>query len=121
MAEQGAPDTEDGLFRGRIVWASLNPTRGREQNGHRPVLVIVSDDYLRTVTSLVVVLPLTTADRGWPNHVPVTGATGLPGPIWALTEQPRTIARTRIIGLGGIADAGTLARVDTYLRDFLGV
>jgi mRNA interferase MazF len=28
------------ILRGDIVWADLNPTRGREQSGMRPVLVL---------------------------------------------------------------------------------
>jgi mRNA interferase ChpB len=37
---------------------SLEPTRGREQRGHRPVL-IVSPDAFNAVTRLPVVLPIT--------------------------------------------------------------
>jgi mRNA interferase ChpB len=46
------------LKRGEIWSVSLEPTRGREQRGHRPVL-IVSPDRFNAVTRLPVVLPIT--------------------------------------------------------------
>ena len=39
------------LAPGVIAWASLEPVRGREQDGHRPVLVIASAGYLQAVTT----------------------------------------------------------------------
>ncbi len=32
-----------GILRGEIRWADLNPTRGRERTGQRPVLVLCHD------------------------------------------------------------------------------
>lgn len=109
-----------GLRRGAVVWVDLDPTRGREQQGQRPALVICNDDYLRAVPDLVIVVPITTADRGWPHHVAVGGrSTGLSKPSFAMTEQPRTISRERITRQSGAADRDTLAAVDRWLQDFL--
>ena len=58
------------LRRGSIVWVYLDPTRGGEQTGTRPAIVIASDGILSSVPNLVIVLPVTTTDRGWPHHVP---------------------------------------------------
>jgi mRNA interferase MazF len=102
-----------------VAWADLAPTRGREQDGRRPVLVVASAGYLTTVTALVIVLPVTTVDRGWPNHVPLRGATGLERPSWAMTEQPRTLSRDRLGEPVGMVDDATLHAVDVWLRDFL--
>jgi mRNA interferase ChpB len=44
--------------RGDIYMVSLNPTQGREQQGHRPVL-IVSPSEFNEATKLPVVLPIT--------------------------------------------------------------
>jgi mRNA interferase ChpB len=44
--------------RGDIYMVSLNPTQGREQQGHRPVLVI-SPTAFNAATKLPVVLPIT--------------------------------------------------------------
>ncbi len=46
------------MKRGDIYMASLNPTQGREQQGHRPVL-IVSPTEFNAATRLPVVLPIT--------------------------------------------------------------
>ena len=47
------------MKRGDIYMVSLNPTQGREQQGHRPVL-IVSPSAFNAATKLPVVLPITT-------------------------------------------------------------
>ncbi len=106
------------LRRGAVGWADLTPTRGREQAGRRPVVVVASDGYLEVVTTLVIVLPVTTVDRGWPNHVPLSGTPGLDRASWAMTEQPRTVARERIVEITGIVDRECLASIDVWLRDF---
>lgn len=46
------------MKRGDIYMVSLNPTQGREQQGHRPVL-IVSPTQFNAATKLPVVLPIT--------------------------------------------------------------
>lgn len=109
------------LRRGAVVWAQLDPVRGREQAGRRPVLVVASDLYLEQADTLAIVLPATTVDRGWPNHVPLHGVAGLDRPTFAMTEQPRTITRDRFAAVHGTVDAATMREVDTWMRDFLGL
>lgn len=46
------------MKRGDIYMVSLNPSQGREQQGHRPVL-IVSPSAFNAATKLPVVLPIT--------------------------------------------------------------
>lgn len=46
------------MKRGDIYMVSLDPTQGREQQGHRPVL-IVSPSAFNAATKLPVVLPIT--------------------------------------------------------------
>ncbi len=53
---------------GTLVWADFGTLIGREQGGRRPALVISSQAHA-AVTALVLVLPCTTRDRGWINHV----------------------------------------------------
>jgi mRNA interferase MazF len=106
------------LAPGDVVWVAPDAAVGREQSGRRPALVVAGADYLQLIDSLAVVVPLTSVDRGWPNHVPVTGA-ALPSPSWAMTEQVRTISRDRIVGTAGRADAETLRAVRGWIRDLL--
>lgn len=108
------------LRRGSVVWARLDPVRGREQAGRRPALVVASDLYLEQADTLAIIVPCTTADRGWPNHVPLTGPSlPLASPTFAMTEQPRTVTRERVDGLVGVVDSATMREVDVWLRDFL--
>ena len=105
---------------GSVVWVNLDPTVGREQAGRRPAVIVASSGYLEAVTELAIVVPATTADRGWPQHVPLTGSTlTLPRPTFAMTEQPRTISRQRIASVAGSIDNSCLAAVRRWLNDFL--
>lgn len=109
----------DALQRGSVVWVNLNPTRGREQAGIRPAVVIASAGYLDNVPELVIVVPVTSRDRGWPHHVRLTGSKlTLDRTSFAMTEQPRTIARSRIAGEAGVASATCMSEIDQWLRDF---
>jgi len=108
------------LHRGDVVFADFSPTRGREQADERPALIIASDDYLESVRNLVIALPVTTNDRGWPHHVRLTGdALRLPRPSWAMTEQPRAISRERLTRRAGRVDNDCLRDLDQWLKDFL--
>lgn len=112
----------EGLVRGSIVWVDLDPTQGHEQRGTRRALVVASSGYLSSVGGLVIVLPITSVDRSWPHHVPVgTESKALPKRSFAMTEQPRTISVERIERRHGSADADTMAQVDQWLRDFMGL
>lgn len=109
------------LFRGAIVWVDFSPTRGREQRGIRPALVVASTDYLASVRGLVIVVPVTSVDRGWPHHVLIEAdEAALPKRSFAMTEQPRTISQERITRETGIASGKTMVEVDQWLRDFIG-
>jgi mRNA interferase MazF len=106
------------LVPGDIVWVAPDVAVGREQSGRRPALVVAGTAYLATIDTLAIVVPITSVERGWPNHVPVSGST-LDQPSWAMTEQVRTVSRERIVGRAGRADHATLAAVREWVRDFL--
>lgn len=107
------------LAPGTIAWASLSPSRGREQGGHRPVVVVASRGYLAAVTTLCLVVPVTTTDRGWPNHVSLDGEIGLQRPSWAMTEQVRTLSRTRLTHTTGQVTVAQMRQIRAWLADFL--
>ncbi len=100
------------------MWVAPDPAVGHEQAGRRPAVVVCGTDYLNTVETLAIVVPVTSVDRAWPNHVPL-GDVGLPQPSWAMTEQVRTISRARIVGRAGRADASTLHELRGWVGDFL--
>ncbi len=102
------------------MWAELDPVCGREQAGRRPALVIASDLYLEQADTLAIIVPVTTNDRGWPNHVLMKGPDlALDHPSFAMTEQPRTVTRDRLFDLAGTVDGATMKQVYQWLRDFL--
>jgi mRNA interferase MazF len=107
------------LVRGMVVWAAPDPAVGREQGGRRPVLVVSSAMYLRTVTELVLTVPVTTTDRGWPNHIKLAGELALERDCFAMTEQVRATSRARLGKVAGVVDDTTMSRIDGWLRDFL--
>ncbi len=109
------------LVKGSVAWADLSPAHGREQSGRRPVVVVASAGYLAAVTTLAIVVPVTTVDRGWPHHLLLRGPTGLGRPSWAIAEQPRTLSRERLGAMVGLVDRATLDELDGWLRDFLGI
>jgi mRNA interferase MazF len=102
-----------------VIWVDLDPVAGREQGGRRPFVVLAGADYLDIITTLVVGLPVTTVDRGWPNHIRLHGETGLRRRSWAMTEQPRTISRNRVKGVAGSVTPATLALARRWVGDFL--
>lgn len=114
------PDiASDALLPGKIWWADLAPVRGREQRGHRPVVVVSSRGYVEAVTTLVLATPVSTTDRGWPNHIRLRGHTGLDLPSWAMTEQIRTLSRARLTRPAGQVSDACLDEIRVWLADFL--
>lgn len=82
--------------------------------------MIASDLYLEQADTLAIVLPGTTIDRGWPNHVLLRGTSlNLPQATYAMTEQPRTVTRNCFAGEIGVVDSMTMQEVDRWLRDFI--
>jgi mRNA interferase MazF len=57
---------------GDIIKLSLDPTKGHEQSGYRPVLV-VSNRYFNERTNLLLICPITNACNGFPLHVRLEG------------------------------------------------
>ena len=76
--------------RGEIWEADLNPIVGREQSGHRPVLIVSDNALNKSARGLVIVLPVTGIDRGLPTHIRVIPPDGgLTKPSMIMTEQVR--------------------------------
>jgi mRNA interferase MazF len=104
--------------RGEIWSADLNPIRGHEQAGQRPVLIISTNIFNHGPADLVMILPLTRTNRRIPLHVPVLPPEGgLSDPRYILCDAVRSIAKER---LGpqpwGKLTPATLERVDEILR-----
>jgi mRNA interferase MazF len=84
------------ILRGEIRWADLNPVRGREQAGLRPVLVISHDIFNeRSGTVIAVALTSQPQKAGFPLTIEVETA-NLPKRSWVKISQIRTLSVERI-------------------------
>jgi mRNA interferase MazF len=54
--------------RGDVVFLNFDPTRGHEQRGHRPALVLSPLSY-NLKTSLALFMPITNKQKGYPFEV----------------------------------------------------
>ena len=81
------------ILRGEIRWADLNPVRGHEQAGERPVLVL-SHDVFNERSGTVIAVALTSQEprAGFPLTMEIK-AGGLPKPRPLLAHFWRTRAR----------------------------
>lgn len=55
-----------------IVWIDLSPTKGHEQAGRRPVLVLSPQAY-NSRAGLMLICPITSKSKGYPFEVKVSG------------------------------------------------
>ena len=85
------------VLRGEIWWADLDPVRGREQAGRRPVLV-VSDDVFNERSGTVIAMAITSQPQraGFPLCLPVEGVR-LPKASWLKISQVRTLSVDRLV------------------------
>lgn len=84
------------LLRGEIRWADLNPVRGREQSGHRPVLILSHDVFNERSGTVIAVALTSQAQRaGFPLTFELMGP-GFSKRSWVKISQVRTLAVERI-------------------------
>ena len=84
------------VLRGDIWWADLDPARGREQAGRRPVLII-SHDVFNERSGTVVALAITSQPQaaGFPLTLELDCAE-LPKRSWVKISQVRTLSAERL-------------------------
>ncbi|HBG04582.1 MAG: MazF family transcriptional regulator [Geobacteraceae bacterium GWC2_58_44] len=84
------------ILRGEIRWADLNPVRGSEQGGMRPVLILSHDVFnARSGTVIAVALTSQPPRAGFPLTLEITSRS-LPKQSWIKISQIRTLAIERI-------------------------
>jgi mRNA interferase MazF len=109
------------ILRGEIRWADLNPTRGREQAGMRPVLIL-SHDVFNERSGTVIAVALTSQPQraGFPLTLELSSR-ALPKRIWVKISQIRTLAVERIGKRLGKASPEELAQVIDGLNEIVGI
>jgi mRNA interferase MazF len=108
------------ILRGDIVWADLNPTKGHEQAGMRPVLVL-SQVVFNDKSGTVIAIALTSQPQR--ASFPLTlelSSPRLPKQTWAKISQIRTLSVERIgKRLGRVSDQ-ELQQVIEGLNEIIG-
>jgi len=108
------------ILRGDVRWADLNPARGREQAGQRPVLILSHDVFNeRSGTVIAVAITSQEPSAGFPLTLE-SRATGLPKRSWIKISQIRTLSTDRIGRPLARASEEELARVLEGLNEILG-
>jgi len=107
------------ILRGEIRWADLNPTRGHEQAGLRPVLIL-SHDIFNERSGTVIAVAITSQPQraGFPLTLELrTG--GMPKQSWVKISQIRTLSVERIGKVIGRASPEEMAQVIEGLNEII--
>ena len=108
------------ILRGDIVWADLNPTKGHEQAGLRPVLIL-SQDVFNERSGTVIAIALTSQPQraGFPLNLELDSPK-LPKRSWAKISQIRTLSVQRLKRKLGKASPEELTLVIEGLNEIIG-
>lgn len=106
--------------RGEVWLADLDPTRGHEQAGRRPVLVISDDLFNQGPAGLAVVLPITSTWHGIPLHIRLPPPEGGPKTdSTILSDAIRSISQERLLRHWGEISEPAMRAVEERLRVLL--
>lgn len=109
--------------RGEIWLADLNPTRGSEQAGTRPVLIF-QNNLVNKFTTTVLAVPLTTNLRraALPSCVQIAkGEGGLTSDSVALCHQLRVLDTTRLQRKMGMVSQETILALESCVMFTMGI
>ena len=108
------------ILRGDIRWADLNPVRGHEQAGERPVLVL-SHNVFNERSGTVIAVALTSQEprAGFPLTTEIRAAR-LPKRSWVKIGQIRTLSTERVGRRVARASDEDLVRIVEGLNEILG-
>ena len=108
------------VLRGEIRWADLNPARGHEQAGTRPV-VILSHDVFNERSGTVIAMAITSqAQRaGFPLTLELESG-HLPKQSWVKISQIRTLSVKRIGDVIDTLPVETLSQLINGLSEIIG-
>lgn len=109
------------ILRGNVVWADLNPVRGSEQAGKRPVLIL-SQNVFNERSGTVIAVALTSQPQraGFPLTLELIDSK-LPKKSWVKISQIRTLSIKRLGKKAGSASPEELALVIEGLNEIIGV
>ena len=109
------------IKRGDLFWVNLDPTRGSEQAGRRPV-VVIQNNIGNEAAVTTIIAPLTTKDfsKVYPVNVCLPkGTGGLKSRSTVLLSQIRTIDRSRLEARIGQVPPMYLKKIDQAIKTSL--
>ena len=108
------------ILRGEVYWADLNPVRGREQAGLRPVLVLSHDLFNRRSETVIAMAITSQAQKaGFPLTMALP-ADMMPKPSWVKISQIRTISIDRLGKRLAVLDPAMLDQLVDGLLELIG-
>ncbi|MCG2711238.1 MAG: type II toxin-antitoxin system PemK/MazF family toxin [Candidatus Omnitrophica bacterium] len=108
--------------RGEIWTVNLNPVRGHEQAGYRPCLVISVDAFNHGPAGIVVIIPITTKEKGIPFHVAVSPPEGgVSKKSFIKCEDIRSVSTERLSKCLGTVSPQTLKAAEERLKILLDI
>lgn len=108
-----------GILRGEIRWADLNPVRGNEQAGLRPVMILSHDIFNeRSGTVIAVAITSQPQKAGFPLTLELK-AGNLSKKSWIKISQIRTLSVERIGKVIGKASLEELTQVIEGLNEII--
>ncbi len=109
------------VLRGDIVWANLNPAKGHEQGGLRPVLVL-SQDVFNERSGTVIAVAITSQPQraGYPLTLEISNA-GLPKRSWVKISQIRTLSVDRLGDKLAQASSEEVEQIIAGLNEIIGI
>lgn len=109
-----------GILRGDIIWADLNPVRGHEQAGLRPVLIL-SHEVFNERSGTVIAVAFTSQPQraGFPLTYELSGPK-LPKRSWVKISQIRTLSTQRLRKKIGRASPEDLDLIIEGLNEIIG-
>ncbi len=109
-----------GILRGEIRWADLNPVKGKEQAGLRPVLILSQDVFNeRSGTVIAMAISSKSQRAGFPLTLELA-PNALPKRSWVKISQIRTLSTERIGRKLGAVLPEELAQVIEGLNEIVG-
>lgn len=109
-----------GPSRGEIWLVDLNPTRGHEQAGIRPALIVSTNLFNQGPAGLVVVLPITSTERRVPLHVAIVlPEGGVRQRSFVKCEDIRSVAVERLHERWGTVSPRSMDLVEDRLKILL--
>lgn len=108
------------LLRGDVYWADLEPVKGHEQSGKRPVLIL-SHPVFNSKSGTVIAVALTSSEPkvGFPLAFEIK-TLDLPKRSWVKVSQVRVLSTLRLSSRLGRVDSKEVDKIVEGLNEIIG-